>query len=413
VLAAVATLLLAACSSSTVEPTATATPTATVEATSTAPASGEPDLAAIEARVEELRGLTPATDLRRDFVDDQQLHAILDDELGAPEVRDSFLKEGRLFIALGLLPPDTDVIELYGALLDEQVLGLYDPETRSMYVRSGAPFDTLQEVTYAHEYAHALQDAHFDLQSLDAATPNRDASYALSALVEGDATLWQTLYLQELGLSAALQLLGASLSAPTPDVPPVLLDFLLFPYQAGLTYATALDRAGGTAALDRAFESPPASTEQVLHPDQDVGSAIPIDVSVAFEELPGRAVDYDDVLGELTLRLWLQRSGVASRVANAAAAGWGGDRFALLSNAEGAPDLVALIAWDTEADRAEFEVALLGAQLDATGATATATLDGRELAVTRLDDTRTVLAVAASAADARALVEAAAVLVAP
>jgi hypothetical protein len=100
-------------------------------------------------------------------------------------------------------------------------------------------------------------------------------------------------------------------------------------------------------------------------------------------------------------------------VANAAAAGWGGDRFALLSNAEGAPDLVALIAWDTEADRAEFEVALLGAQLDATGATATATLDGRELAVTRLDDTRTVLAVAASAADARALVEAAAVLVAP
>jgi len=413
---AVATIVLAGCSSSTVEspptvePTATATETATgtavpspTVAASSTPTGPPEDLAAIEARVEELRGLTPATDLQREFVDDSGLHAILDDELSDPDVRDSFIEEGRLLIALGLLPADTDIIELYGALLDEQVLGLYDPATRSMYVRGGAPFDTLQEVTYAHEYVHALQDAHFDLEALDSATPNRDASYALSALVEGDATLWQTLYLQELGLSAALQLLGASLSAPTPDVPPVLLDFLVFPYQEGLTYATALNRAGGSPAIDRAFETPPASTEQVLHPEKYETGEPPLEIIVPFEALADRTVEYDDVLGELTLRLWLRRSGVSSRVASAAAAGWGGDRFALLERAEGASDFVAVIDWDTEGDAAEFAQAVLGSPLDA-GSTANATLDDRAVALARPAATRTVLAVSGSTSDAEALV---------
>jgi len=90
---------------------------------------------------------------------------------------------------LGLIPADTDLFELYLNLFTEQVLGLYDPETDQLYVIADrGEFGPLEESTLAHEYVHALQQQHFDIQSLgESAEVDLDASVALSALVEGDA----------------------------------------------------------------------------------------------------------------------------------------------------------------------------------------------------------------------------------
>ena len=50
-------------------------------------------------------------------------------------------------------------------------------------------------VTLVHELTHALQDQHFDLTKLDDAVETSGEDFALTALVEGDATSVEDDYL--------------------------------------------------------------------------------------------------------------------------------------------------------------------------------------------------------------------------
>jgi hypothetical protein len=67
------------------------------------------------------------------------------------------------------------------------------------------------------------------------------------------------------------------------------------------------------------------------------------------------------VLGELGLRL-LRRATLDPARADAAAAGWGGDRWSLRQDAGGRQALVLATAWDTPADAAEFFNAITAAE---------------------------------------------------
>ena len=60
-----------------------------------------------------------------------------------------------------------------------------------------------------------------------------------------------------------------------------------------------------------------------------------------------------NVMGEFSLRTYLE-TGVGENFAAIAAAGWGGDRYILLRNAQDERVLVMLIDWDTEKDAQEF-----------------------------------------------------------
>ena len=55
--------------------------------------------------------------------------------------------------------------------------------------------------------------------------------------------------------------------------------------------------------------------------------------------------------------IWLRESGVATADADAAAAGWGGDRLAVIEGPDGAWAVAMQTVWDTEADAAAFETA--------------------------------------------------------
>lgn len=61
----------------------------------------------------------------------------------------------------------------------------------------------------------------------------------------------------------------------------------------------------------------------------------------------------EDTIGELLIAVYLE-IGVTPERAAKAAAGWGGDRYVLLSGPNDAIALASLIAWDTEDDAAEF-----------------------------------------------------------
>ena len=91
--------------------------------------------------------------------------------------------------ALGLLGQDEDVAELQLQLLGDQVLGFYDDVEQRMVVVTDAGLDPEAQLTYAHEYTHALQDAAFDFDSLETdADGEDDRGLARTALIEGDAT---------------------------------------------------------------------------------------------------------------------------------------------------------------------------------------------------------------------------------
>jgi hypothetical protein len=187
------------------------------------------------------------------------------------------------------------------------------------------------------------------------------------ALVEGDATLsmsyWQIQHLtqQELG-----QMLAAAGSDPSTkillDMPPILRETLLFPYIQGLSFVQGLQAAGGWKGVDAGFARPPASTEQIIHPEKYASGELPVAVALP-NDLAARAgtgwkVALEDSMGEFQLSVWLRaNTAIGTGGANDAAAGWGGDRIAVLDGPNGSWAVVLRTAWDTRSDAAAFETA--------------------------------------------------------
>ena len=79
----------------------------------------------------------------------------------------------------------------------------------------------------------------------------------------------------------------------------------------------------------------PESTEQILHPEKYAADEAPVAVDLpadlATQLGAGWSVPLEDTFGELQIGIWLRESGVAQGGrATAAAAGWGGDRLAVV-----------------------------------------------------------------------------------
>ena len=152
-------------------------------------------LDAIGLRTSTVRGLSALKPLDREFLDRGQLSVRLREDL--EEERDDILQEQSLYRLLGVLPPDGDLYELLLAVYSETVLGFFDPEEERLYVVGNDDDMTAQDVlTFSHEYTHGLQQQHYDIHSIgETLEENSDASLAFSALVEGDATISEALYM--------------------------------------------------------------------------------------------------------------------------------------------------------------------------------------------------------------------------
>ncbi len=327
-----------------------------------------PDLAAeyaaIERQVQEIRGLTAKRDVPKAVLDEKQLKERVDTEFENQADPEYWTAYTRLLRGMGLLGPTQEAEALMRELLESQIAGFYDTEADELYViaRGGEPGPT-EKVTFAHEFNHALQDQNFDLDGYELdALDQTDRSTARLSLIEGDATLLMTLWtVQGLTPSEALEMLGESLDPASAEVlanmPPVLSETLMFPYQDGMSFVTALRERGGWDAVNRAFSSPPDSTEQILHPEKYLSREAPVPVTLPGDLASRMGSDWktslQDTLGELQWRIWLDQAG-SRQAASEAAAGWGGDRIALLEGPNGRAAIVAMTAWDTTRDADEF-----------------------------------------------------------
>jgi len=324
--------------------------------------------AAIRSQVEAIRELRPTSDVPPVIIDEATLRANLQADFDRSNPPAAVDVSERELIALGLLPAGSSLRALVLDLESGQVAGYYSPHDKKLFVvsRSGGIGPT-QESTYAHEFTHQLQDQHFDLDSLKLeATDQGDRSLARLCLVEGDAVVTQTAWMQaELSAADWGQVLADATDpaglAALQRAPAFLRDTTLFPYQGGPTFVQALRASGGQAAVDAAFGRPPDSTEQILHTEKYAAQEAPVAVSLPSNLAhllgSGWASVGKDTLGELSLRVWLGEGGLASEAASAAAAGWGGDRLELLDGPSGADALAIETSWDTPADAAAFATA--------------------------------------------------------
>ena len=366
------------------------TPAGSVVPATPAPSTDPAALyASIERQVETIRGLAPKRLVTPVLLDEAGLRAELQAHSAEDNPPAATAREQRLLKALGVLAPDADLAAVMNAFLSGQIAGFYRPKDGHLYVvsRSGA-IGAAERTTFAHEYTHALQDQSFPLlQQLDGAGTaprNGDRDLARLAIIEGDATLAMTVWAQDhLSPLELLDLLRSSFDpaqqAALAAMPPFLRDTVLFPYQAGLQFAMGLQLSGGWPAVNAAFTAPPASTEQVLHPDRYASHEAPVVVTLptdlATRMGPGWTLDSEDTLGELRIRAWLAAVGDSGvpvgsgasptpgslAAASSAADGWGGDRVATLRGPGGAWALVLRTTWDTDRDAQEFANAVSAA----------------------------------------------------
>jgi hypothetical protein len=191
---------------------------------------------------------------------------------------------------------------------------------------------------------------------------------------------WTVQHLKDLDRKALLD--SADLgSQGLKDAPQFLWKPLIAAYLRGegfLVRTAGMNLAMKPAEAEdvrQAFERPPRSSEQILHPEKywdaetlDEPRAVTIDAS----KLPaGWSVAGEDTLGELVLALVTtpveKRTPLDAKnplailgieYTNKAAEGWGGDRAVLLKKGD-ARVLWLVTAWDEPADADEFREAAL------------------------------------------------------
>ena len=371
-----------------------------------APASvaAPPWLREVEAEVATLRGLpflrgVPyARESRADFR--AYVRADIARDLGPEKAAD----ESRALATLGFVP---DGFDLRAAMEDAavtEVAAYYDTDRRDFRVldRSDGAAAGTDDVgdrgVVAHELTHALQDQHFGLEAFGGERPvdlglDDDEKLARRCVVEGEATFVMFAEMLGAGRGAAISLgpfavagarmaLDALAAADVLDLfgvmregttdldgesrreleavekqPPWVTLPMIEPYFKGAALVSRVWGRGGWAAVDHLYRQPPRSTEEVLHPEKLLDATdAPVRVRMLAEPPPlprgpGTRLLETNVLGELGWRIYFKTWKLAA--GDAAAAGWGGDRYWVWDRAGRAVAAIAT-TWDSEADAAEF-----------------------------------------------------------
>jgi hypothetical protein len=352
-------------------------------------------VATIEPEVAKLRALSFSRDVPTRYQTAAEFRAFVRREIARELPPDRSGDMSAAFAHLGLLTAPIDIAAVEEQAMTTQAGAYYDPAAKAFFLVMVPDNELMLDTISAHELTHALQDQHFDLTNYlpSDASLDDDAVTARRFVAEGDATLVMMLFTMRAvvgdqlspALVAGLRRQIASLAALDVDalkaqtkaqsalfggmdaeiqksidamdeIPPIVLVPLLDAYMKGALVALTAYEHGGWPSVDALYRNPPASTEQVLHPDTKlIGRRDrPHRVTLAATTEPKLA---DNVLGELQWQIYFQLW--KSPRAAEASEGWGGDRYSVTRRRDGR--LIGRIAtvWDTAADARQFADAYL------------------------------------------------------
>jgi hypothetical protein len=343
---------------------------------------------AFEQLLPGMRKLPFKQEVKRDVTAREDLKALLIKEIDE-EMSPAEFKANELGMkALGLLPRDLNLKETMVKVYSEEIAAFYDTKTKTMHLikepeaKANKPptflerllgktggFDKDENKTViAHELTHALADQNFNIDAMQKSVKqNDDQDLALSALIEGEATLtmlgaqmddWDGSVIRAVPaarldrlFSLLIPFMPLAGGASLREAPVILSETMIFPYLRGLVFCAHMTNDGGWKALDAAYREPPLSTEQILHPEKyrakpDPPTLVelgPLDAGCGWTEV-GR-----NVVGEMQIGVMLRRHG-----GKAAAEGWDGDRFAVFEGPDDRLGLAWFSTWDGDDDAREF-----------------------------------------------------------
>jgi hypothetical protein len=320
-------------------------------------------LARTMARVEVIRGL----EFRRNVT----VEVITREEYRENNVfeQDPDPFQDQAYEATFLVDEDTSAAEAFDEVYSGSIAGYYYND--QIVLVSNDPQDVdVSRSTLAHELVHAIQDQHELYAPRGARTTDR--SNAATALSEGEANNVMDRY--ERRCETEWQCIPPADRADSERPYNFGLFLTLFvPYSEGPEYVADLYDRGGWEDVEAAYDDPPESTEQVIHPEK-YPDEDPVDVDVEdrssgeWSEVVGRQGS-SDTLGEAVLYAMFQHNGVIEEdqlrenharfnYSHSATEGWDGDSVVAYEN-DGEFGYVFETVWDTERDAREFHEAYL------------------------------------------------------
>lgn len=322
----------------------------------------------ISQAVEQDRNLKAKEKVDFSFLTVDELRAYLEEEY--QDLLEGENHQARdILVLLDVLDPDVD---LQQALIDNetnQLEGFYDPDDKVFYIiKNNDDDDSIltseEELTFAHEYAHALQDQYHGFSEIKAGDSlNYDQKKAFRAIVEGEASeVTRMYYANHLTTLEQMTAYQADIYAMQDvndlvDIPPIP-SFTSFPYVLGFKFIQAVTPGNYWPDIEQLYNDIPVSTEQILHPEkykderddpQEVELPItPAGLGDGWTELD------NNVMGEYVTRAFLYEH-ISPDLAVPAAAGWDGDRFAFFENESTGDDLLVWkTVWDSMEDAREY-----------------------------------------------------------
>ena len=295
------------------------------------------------AQMSQILGLPVKQPLKKSLRSKQEIRAYLIREEKEDKDDAQHYADDKALEDFGFIPKNFPFDSFMIDVLTGQIAGLYDPKAKEFYIAEWIPAHEQRDVM-AHELTHALEDQNFHIEAwLKAARPNDDAELARDAVLEGSATAAMADYvLQGLGKNVwelpeidPELLLGDTRTSPKfSNAPRFIRDALLFPYVAGLNFTKAALREKRWHGLAELFDNPPASSQQILHPELYRRGVKPANVTLPdAAKMLGQGwkrLD-ENTLGEFGVKEVLLQFLGAERAEGLAPA-WVGDRYALFEH---------------------------------------------------------------------------------
>lgn len=365
-----ASAAVAAQTTNTPAATTTPPPAPAAEAGSQSPQAFIQAADQVLAEMSKLLDLPIVDPLKKSLRSKEQIRAYLVQEEKADRTDAQRYADDKALEAFGLVPKGFPLDSFMLDVMTDQVAGLYDPKAKEFYIANWISVED-QKPVMAHELTHALEDQSFNIETwIKSARPNDDAEMARDSVSEGSAMAAMVDYslqpdhLTVRGLPDVSGLIRTHAVAemdkdPNLSKAPIFIrDELLFPYLAGVSFTQQFLKAHtGWSDLKLLFANPPASTQQIMHPDLYLKGVKP--VAVALPDWKGVApADWnlleENVLGEFGLDEVL-KDYLGDARADSLSSAWAGDRYAVFEDQKTKETpLVFRLALDNAEDTAGF-----------------------------------------------------------